>query len=310
MVDVDTFLTTLYVIADDFCQSLPPKRRPGPEASLSDSEVVVLAIFARWSRFASERDFYRYAQSRLRGAFPTLPDRSQFNRLVRSYVGLIEEVALHLASMLDPRGATAAYEALDASAMPVRDAKRRGGGWLAGYADIGWSNSLGWYEGFRLLIAVNPKGVVTGFGFASASTKDQPLAETFFALRSRPDLGLRSVGSAASGPYVLDKGFEGEDNHRRWLDRYGVRVVCPPKRNARKGRWPKRLRRWAASIRQVVETVYEKLHHAFGLRGERPHELQGLRARLAARVALHNFCIWLNEQLGRSRLSFADLLGW
>jgi hypothetical protein len=38
--------------------------------------------------------------------------------------------------------------------------------------------------------------------------------------------------------------------------------------------------------------------------------LSGLRARLAARVALHNFCIWLNEQLGRPRLSFVDLLGW
>ncbi len=122
-----------------------------------------------------------------------------------------------------PQGGGAAYEALDVSAMPVRDAKRRGGGgWLAGYADIDWSNSLGWYEGFCLLIAVEPTGVVTGF--ASASTKDQPLAETFFALRPRPDPGLRSVGSAASGPYVLDKGFEGEDNHRRWLDRYGARV--------------------------------------------------------------------------------------
>jgi hypothetical protein len=33
-----------------------------------------------------------------------------------------------------------------------------------------------------------------------------------------------------------------------------------------------------------------------------------LRARLAARVALHNFCVWLNEQLGRPRLAFADLL--
>jgi hypothetical protein len=34
MVDVDTFLTTLYVIVDDFCQSHPPKhRRPGPDSS-------------------------------------------------------------------------------------------------------------------------------------------------------------------------------------------------------------------------------------------------------------------------------------
>jgi len=36
------------------------------------------------------------------------------------------------------------YQALDASAMPIRDLKRRGHGWLAGQADIGWSNSLGW----------------------------------------------------------------------------------------------------------------------------------------------------------------------
>ena len=189
MVDVDNFLTALYVMVDNFCQSRPPKTRPGPEASLSDSEVITLATFARWGRFSSERDFYRYARRRLRDAFPTLPDRSQFNRLVRSCcAGLIEEVALHLALVQpDARGA-AYYEALDTSAMPVRDAKRRGGeGWLAGYAYIGWSNSLGWYEGFCLLVAVDPAGVITGFGFASASTKDQPLAETFFALRARPN---------------------------------------------------------------------------------------------------------------------------
>ena len=61
MLDVDTFLTTLYVICDEFCQSHRPqhKRRPGPEASLSEGEVITLSIFARCSWFASERDFYR-----------------------------------------------------------------------------------------------------------------------------------------------------------------------------------------------------------------------------------------------------------
>jgi hypothetical protein len=308
MVDVDTFLTTLYVMVDDFCHSYPPKTNPGPEASLSESEVVTLAIFARWNRFTSERDFYRYAEANLRDAFPTLPDRSQFNRLACSHIELIEAVAVHLVALLEARRCP--YEVLDSSAMPIRDAKRRGSGWLAGQADIGWSNSLGWYEGFCLLTSVNPQGVITGFGFAPASTKDQPLAETFFALRSEANPRLGSVGSAALGPYVADKGFEGEENHRRWLDLYGACVVCPPKRNGRKRRWPKRLRRWAASIRQIIESVYEKLHDTFGLRRERPHNMAGLRARLAARVALHNFCIWLNEQLGRPRLAFADLLGW
>jgi hypothetical protein len=310
MLSVDTFLTTLYVMVDDFCHSHPPKRNPGPEASLSESEVITLAIFARWNRFASERDFYRFANANLRDAFPTLPNRSQFNRLMRSCVGLIEEVALHLAVTLEARSYISSYEALDTSAMPIRDVKRRGKGWLAGYADIGWSNSLGWYEGFCLLVAVNPVGAITGFGFASASTKDQPLAESFFALRARSNPRLQSVGSMALGPYVVDKGFEGEENHHRWLESYGVRIICPPKRNEHKRRWPKRLRRWAASIRQIIETVYEKLHNTFGLRRERPHDMAGLRARLAARVALHNLCIWLNEQLGRPRLAFADLLGW
>jgi hypothetical protein len=78
MVDVDTFLTTLYIIVDDFYQSRCSKerRRPGPDASLSPSEVVTLAIFSWWSCFASERDFYRFAIRHLQEAFPTLPHRS------------------------------------------------------------------------------------------------------------------------------------------------------------------------------------------------------------------------------------------
>jgi hypothetical protein len=72
MLDVDTFLTTLYVTVDDFCQSRAPKSKPGPEASLCASEVITLSIFARWSRFNSERDFYRYADTELRDAFPTV----------------------------------------------------------------------------------------------------------------------------------------------------------------------------------------------------------------------------------------------
>jgi hypothetical protein len=157
----------------------------------------------------------------------------------------------------------------------------------------------------------DPTGVITGFGFGSASTADQQMAETFFALRAHPNARLGSVGSPAflEPYYVVDKGFEGAENHRRWFEHHGARVVCPPKRNAREV-WPKRLRRWVAGIRQIIETVYEKLFNAFGLWEEQPHELGGLRARLAARVALHNFCIWLNVQLGRPRLAFADLLGW
>ncbi len=57
--------------------------------------------------------------------------------------------------------------------------------------------------GFRLLVAVDPTGDLTGFGFCAASIADQQVAETFFAVRYRPNPRLSSVGSAfTSGPYV------------------------------------------------------------------------------------------------------------
>lgn len=308
MVDPDTFLVLLYVMVDDFCKAhLPPQRHPGPATALSPSEVVTLALFGQWAHFSSERGFYRYADRHLRPAFPHLPERSHLNRLLRAQRDLIVAFGHHLADRLGAR--TAPYEALDGSAVPVRNAKRRGRGWLAGVVDIGWSNRLGWYTGFHLLLAVSPSGVVTGYGFGPASTKEQPLADTFFSLRRFPNPRCLSVGQASGEPYVADNGFVGAALHQHWQATYGARVICPPQRSHPIG-WPPALRRWLASRRQMVETVFDKLHHTFRLRQERPHDLTGFQARLAAKVALHNFCCWVNAHLGRALLAFADLIAW
>jgi Transposase DDE domain len=308
MVDVDTFLTTLYVMVDDFCKAaLPPEHRPGPQAALGRSEVMTLALFGQWQGFGSERSFYRYAQRHLRAAFPQLPTREQFNRQMRQQHAALVAFFRHIVQRLAAQHCV--YEALDSTGVPTRDAKRRGAGWWPGLAAIGWSNRLGWYEGFHLLMAVNPVGVITGFAVGAASTKDQPLADTFFALRRSPHPRVPSVGAPALGPYVVDKGFEGRATQARWWQTYGAQVLCPPKRNSRTP-WPKALRRWLAGVRQIVETVYDKLWHTFRLDRERPHELSGFWTRLAAKITLHNFCIWLNEHLDRPRLAFTDLVDW
>jgi len=65
-----------------------------------------------------------------------------------------------------------------------------------------------------------------------------------------------------------------------------------------------------AHLRQLIESVFEKLLNTFRLAWERPHLLAGLYARLAAKVSLHNFCIWLNHPVERPPLAFADLLDW
>src|SRR5215475_11079801 len=172
MVDVDTFLTTLSVRGDDFCKtSLLLERHPGPQAPLSRSEVVTLALCGQWQSCGRERGLYRYAQRHLRPAFPSLPTREQCNRQVRQPHAALVAFFLPLVRLLGAQ--RCAYEALDSSGGPTREAKRRGAGGLPGRADSGWSNRLGWYAGFHLLLAVNPWGRITGFGFGPARSQDQ-----------------------------------------------------------------------------------------------------------------------------------------
>jgi hypothetical protein len=159
----DTFLTTLYVIADDFCQSRRPKKRPGPDASLSESEVVTLAVFARWSRFCSERDFYRYAQTNLTDVFPSLPERSRFNRLVRPHAELIEAFFLHLVALLEVRKHP--YEALDSlRRCPPESVNAEDMDGLLDRPTHRMVQQPGMVPiGFSVLTATDPTGVITGF---------------------------------------------------------------------------------------------------------------------------------------------------
>jgi len=103
MLDTNTFLTTLYVMCDDFCKTRPaPPPAPGAKPSLCCSEVITLSIFAQWRHFASERDFYRYALRHLRPEFPHLPHRAQFNRLQRQCYPELVAFWQHLTRLLRP----------------------------------------------------------------------------------------------------------------------------------------------------------------------------------------------------------------
>jgi Transposase DDE domain len=307
MVDLDTFVTTVYVLADDYCKAHEPGPvQSGRAASLSPGEVVALAIVSQWACFASERGFYRYATTQLRSAFPTLPDRSQFNRLVRQHVGAITRFALHLADDLtDP---VVDFEILDCTAVRTRNLKRRGRGWLVGWTAIGKSGRLGWYEGLKLLLAITRRGVIRGFGCGPANADDRTLAETVFVVRERPDPRLPSVGRAASDIYLADGGFASYLRQLTWHDELGIDLLAPPQGSL--SAWPRAIKRRLIELRQVIESVNNNLLHPFRLDDERPHDLVGLNARLAAKVGLHHVCIWLNRSLGQPWLATAALIDW
>lgn len=301
MLDRDTFLTALYVFIDDLVPSQPaPPVRPGPAPKLSVSEVLTLLVLAQWRRFASGREFYRYAQAVLRPLFPTLPDRRQFVRQAQHCQPLLLACLRQLAR--HGQAEQARYQVLDLTPVPVRDAKRRGSRWVDGQAALGHSTRLGWFFGCQLLLAGSPEGVITGFALAPGNTKDQPLADDFWQARAQQPAAAASVGDPYDGTYVTDKGFEG-------LGRRGhQQVVTPPHRRARR-RWSRAWRQWLARRRQIIETVNDKLHHYCNLSrpSGRRHSLLGWLRQTAAACTLHNLLIWLNLERGRPPLAFADL---
>jgi hypothetical protein len=73
MVAVDTFLTTLYVMADTFCKTLPPDLQPGPDPSLTCSEVLTLSLLGQWARFRVSAIFTALPRAISDQLFPPCP---------------------------------------------------------------------------------------------------------------------------------------------------------------------------------------------------------------------------------------------
>jgi hypothetical protein len=91
---LDALLTALYVVIDDF---LPARRGPGRRPTLSDAEVICLAVAQVLLDCPSERRFLRVARRRLGHLFPVLLGQSGYNKRVRALAGPIAMVLSYLA---------------------------------------------------------------------------------------------------------------------------------------------------------------------------------------------------------------------
>lgn len=305
----ETFIVAVYEMIDTFVRTqLPPApRRCGRQPKLSRSEAMTLALVSQHQRFSSERDFYRYARSCLRPLFPTLPGRPQLNRTLRrqhaAVVSFGQWCALHL------EAGSAPLELLDSTAVPLRERRRGGVGWLPEVSAFGFSLRLGWFDGIRLLLATTGEGVITGYVLGLGNVKDQTLAEGLLAARAMPDPLLPTAGGRGADYYLADKGFGGLARTQHWATDYGAVVATPPQTNAART-WSPDLHRAHHRTRHLIETIIGRLLHTFRLLRERPHTVSGLLTRVAAKVAVSNFLIWGNRATGHRDLETANVIGW
>lgn len=308
MIPFETLVERVYAMSKRFvATAAPPEpRHRGRKPALSRSAVLTLALLSQLQRFSSERDFMRFAQVHLHQRFPTLPDRTQVNRAIRRQQPLLAQFGQWCADQL--ARAEAPHELLDSTAKPLRNPQRRGAGVLPALTLVGRSLRLGYFRGVRVLIATTPAGVITGTHLAPGNTNDHPHAETFFAARAGAD-PAPAVGTASSGTYLADTGFAGRQWRAKWTADYDVTVVAPPQPDSADA-WATTDTQAHSGQRQRIETVIGRLLHDFRLERDRPRTEEGLRARLAAKVGLHNFLLWWNHEDGRPLFQIAAVIGW
>ena len=329
--DLDTFLTAVYCAVDDlyvaeFAAAKPV--RPGRRPALSDGEVLALAILAQWQRGRSERAFLRYAAAHWRAYFPRLLSQSAFNRRARDLAGVLCALGPRVAARLGALVGAPAYEALDGVPVPLMRRCRGGRHRLfADEAGVGRGGSdKDWYYGVELVAAVGPHGAITGFVLIPASTEERWGAEALLRWRAAPAApaptaaelapvlgpahrrrGQRrgptgpiaprlGAGAPAAGPYLTDRGLRGRAWQRHWRAHHGATVLAGASRGLR-------------SRRQVVESAFNALTDALGLRFPRARSHWGLLARVGAKVAAHNLALLVNHLCASRPFARFDPLG-
>lgn len=309
MFDPETFVTEVYVSVDDLVRVSfpPPPPKRGQQPALCRSEVLTLSLVSQSAFFSSERAFYRWISGPGRALFPRLPDRSQLNRAMRDEHPTLVALGRTLARLLGAQQAD--YEIIDTTAVPLRNDKRRGPGVLPELIEIGHSQRLGWFAGVRLVAAVTATGVITGYGIGDATANDRVIAEAFFGQRYEEIQALPEVGRPSSGLYLADTGFAGRACTRRWATLAEAYVLAPPQPDSAE-KWDRPTRSRHRRLRQIIETVFDRIHHALRLEHDRIRTLSGLHTRIAAKVALHNWTIATNRAHHRPDLAITGLIAW
>ena len=332
--DLDTFMTTLYVLVDDWFRAKAMAqilKRRGPQPQMSDVEVLSVALAGQWRKgvpWDSERGVVRYMQRHGKCWFPAMLQRSAFNHRVRNLWAVVLQLQQDLAQCL--RDVASHYEIVDTVPVPVgslSQSKATASHWFV-TADVGYGGNQGsMYWGHQVLMSIGSTGAVSGWLVASASCDDRWLLQGFLSQRNgqaellapqawRPHRRLhpppfmgafQACGQSPVDVYLADRGFNGFRWFNHWASRYHKQVLTAPSKHY-SNRWSPTWGRWFSKLRQPIETVFAVMSDSLSLKRLQAHSLWGLYTRLALVAATHNLGILLNQTLGRALLSHATLI--
>lgn len=181
-IDFESLLVIIFVLVDDWYQSQEKswsRKSPGVRAEMSDSEIITLALVMDYLPFPGETQFIGFIRANYRQWFPTLLERSQFNRRLRKLEPKMEILRRTWVEQLG--GFDADSFVIDTKPIPVvgyRRSKRHSD--FEGSADYGYCAARKMkYFGYKLVVLSTLKGLPIAYDLVSANT-DERLAKAAF----------------------------------------------------------------------------------------------------------------------------------
>jgi len=143
-------------------------------------------------------------------------------------------------------------------------------------------------------VLVSPEGVIRAFGMAEAASDERPIGD--FLIVEDPMIPI--------WPTRVSRAFSGSGAGRIDMEHWWRQL---PKTTPReRGRKPTVAGLLASG--RSIEGVIDQLKDIFALERHRAKTLEGLLARLAAKIAAYTCGQWINERTGRPLRHLADLL--
>jgi hypothetical protein len=282
----------MYVKIDDMLRDWPDLAPVRPAAgtplTLSDAELLTMAVMSALLGFTSERRWLRYADKELAGMFPRTIGQSGWNKRVRKAFFLFIRVIRMLA--MDTSLWSDDVWVVDSAPVQCgcsREAVRRSD--AAGRAEYGYCASHSrYFWGLRLHLVCTLTGLPVMFALAGAKADER---ETLLGMLG----AARDVTAAHPGQVIIgDKNYFGRAFEAELAER--ELTLLRPVRKGEAGRAGQNLFK---PLRQVIESVNWTFKGQLDLERHGGKTPEGILARVLARVLALTAAIWHNDKTGR-----------
>ncbi|PVE13645.1 IS982 family transposase [Streptomyces scopuliridis] len=290
--NLDTLATALYARIDDKLKASPwlAPWRPatGIAPTLSDAELVTLAVMSALLGCTSERRWLRRAGRDFRHLFPYLPQQSGYNKRLRGACELVR----HMIRVLAQDTSLWTDDVWVVDSTPVgcgcsRETAKRSE--LAGWAEYGYCASHSrYFWGLRLHLVCTLGGLPVLFAPTGAKADERETLRDM--LDSAPEVRASHPGQTIIG----DKNYYGRDFEHDLTERH-LELLRP----ARKGEPERAVAHLFKPLRQTIESINQTLKGQLDLKRHGAKSPTGVTVRVLSRILALTTAIWHNDKTGQ-----------